>query len=296
VRDEPQSSVATTSEGGRLPKGTPAPVVLQRSFTAVTTKKRPQSEGGYEFERPHESMVNANRLSFASRRHHSKRLVKRQCARRGDNLIGSALAEVQSEEDEENDDEEEVEDEEEGEEEEGEKASRNGVGGTCHPKLVLKLGVQQEKMGSVCPKGHPLQPFLTPNPSYSCDAPGCGRKFPQGSSLHGCRDCNFDYCTLCVRAFSASGGGGSGGGGDSGESGQADTAAAKKKRSREIGAATPLFRALHELMVEQSSGGGSNNVVKNLVSISDSYDLDCTGKNVHGRNPPFSRLVSVFRC
>jgi hypothetical protein len=305
VRDEPQASVATSEP--RTPKGTPGPVVLQRSFTAVTTKKRPVTEGGYEFERPKEAMVDASHL-MPRRPHrsnkHSSGLVKKQLTMMGSGSDGAF-----------------AEDDEDGEEggelsSSSSNSSKAGVENKCHPKLILKLRLRQQKMGRVCPKGHPLQAFQTPNPSYSCDAPGCGKRVAQGTPMHGCRECNFDFCTACVRAF-AGGGAGSGGSGagsaskkaraaeegtdktEKEEESTSQTGEKVKKSAREIPAATPLFQALHELMIEYSTAaGGAKNVVQNLVSVSDSYDLNCTGNEFQPKKYPALLTVSFFfyRC
>jgi hypothetical protein len=51
-----------------------------------------------------------------------------------------------------------------------------------------------------CPQGHTLQQFQTQKSGYRCDL--CGRGcFPgavAGSTLHGCRTCDFDVCPGCL--------------------------------------------------------------------------------------------------
>jgi hypothetical protein len=54
----------------------------------------------------------------------------------------------------------------------------------------------------VCPTGHSLLEFQTPSASFKCDGgEGCpdqGSHYPVGTSLFGCRICNFDFCSQCV--------------------------------------------------------------------------------------------------
>jgi hypothetical protein len=48
-----------------------------------------------------------------------------------------------------------------------------------------------------CPQGHALQQFQTKHGGYSCDL--CGRRrIAAGSTLHGCRTCDFDVCPGCL--------------------------------------------------------------------------------------------------
>jgi hypothetical protein len=46
-----------------------------------------------------------------------------------------------------------------------------------------------------CPKGHSLQRFSAEHSHYSCDA--CRERVPEGSTLCGCRECDFDLCASC---------------------------------------------------------------------------------------------------
>jgi hypothetical protein len=54
----------------------------------------------------------------------------------------------------------------------------------------------------LCPKGHSLLEFQTPNASYTCDGgegcPGQDSRYPVGTPLFGCRICNFDCCSQCI--------------------------------------------------------------------------------------------------
>jgi hypothetical protein len=54
----------------------------------------------------------------------------------------------------------------------------------------------QAKQGN-CPKGHTLQQFQAEHGGYNCDL--CGRGgISVGSTLHGCRTCDFDVCSACL--------------------------------------------------------------------------------------------------
>eukprot|EP01084_Bolivina_argentea_P064995 118489_1 len=46
-----------------------------------------------------------------------------------------------------------------------------------------------------CPGQHGLTEFQTGQDGYSCDI--CGDKFRKGETLYGCRNCNYDICTIC---------------------------------------------------------------------------------------------------
>jgi hypothetical protein len=41
-----------------------------------------------------------------------------------------------------------------------------------------------------------LAVFRTEHVGYGCD--GCGMRAPQGTTLHGCRECDFDLCSPCA--------------------------------------------------------------------------------------------------
>ena len=47
-----------------------------------------------------------------------------------------------------------------------------------------------------CPGKHGLTKFHTPVANYGCDV--CKKRFPAGTTLHGCRSCNYDVCESCV--------------------------------------------------------------------------------------------------
>ena len=49
---------------------------------------------------------------------------------------------------------------------------------------------------SNCPGKHGLTKFHTPVPDYGCNV--CKKRFPAGTTLHGCRKCNYDVCQSCV--------------------------------------------------------------------------------------------------
>lgn len=53
-----------------------------------------------------------------------------------------------------------------------------------------------------CPGGHNLASFKTPNGTFSCDV--CGKNgLPAGTTMHGCRICNWDMCTACKASKTA---------------------------------------------------------------------------------------------
>lgn len=47
-----------------------------------------------------------------------------------------------------------------------------------------------------CPRSHGLTQFqTTPGPDSACDH--CHKKYPQNSTMHGCRICNWNVCSAC---------------------------------------------------------------------------------------------------
>jgi len=51
----------------------------------------------------------------------------------------------------------------------------------------------------MCSAHHPLKSFETDEDGYSCSK--CENEFPEGSTLHGCRICDFDACSVCVKTL-----------------------------------------------------------------------------------------------
>ena len=49
--------------------------------------------------------------------------------------------------------------------------------------------------GAKCPKNHGLKRFQTSHGNYRCDE--CGKKFRRGTTMNGCKECNFDLCIDC---------------------------------------------------------------------------------------------------
>ena len=46
-----------------------------------------------------------------------------------------------------------------------------------------------------CPRQHMMKRFsVTPVMFVTCDS--CKREMPTGASMHGCRKCNMDYCSV----------------------------------------------------------------------------------------------------
>ena len=64
---------------------------------------------------------------------------------------------------------------------------------------VFQRGAWNGKVaGAVCPKGHVLVQFLTPqNMSHSCDE--CHDKLNKGNRCHGCDACDYDVCQKCYK-------------------------------------------------------------------------------------------------
>jgi hypothetical protein len=52
-----------------------------------------------------------------------------------------------------------------------------------------------------CPEGHSLQRFSAEHSHYFCDA--CRERVPEGSTLCGCRKCDFDLCASCEQQIAS---------------------------------------------------------------------------------------------
>merc|ERR1712070_165420 len=50
-----------------------------------------------------------------------------------------------------------------------------------------------------CPSRHRLRQFTTVDDDWSCSF--CSRDFPEGTTLHGCRVCDYDLCPACLQDF-----------------------------------------------------------------------------------------------
>jgi hypothetical protein len=184
----------------RTPRGVPPPPVLQRSFTAVTTQKRPVTEGGWEFDKPRERMVDAGALVKAKARLEASSETGGEDEDEedegedeedgGDNREGGGNASAEEEEKLE-----EAEDEDEEEEEKESAGSRGGLVSaqgdvaslyplpSPFPRLAARLLLRRPRLDG-CPGKHALAFFQTPNPSFSCDA--CGfTEHAAGADMHG---------------------------------------------------------------------------------------------------------------
>eukprot|EP00935_MAST-01C_sp_MAST-1C-sp1_P001400 g1400.t1 len=70
--------------------------------------------------------------------------------------------------------------------------------------MELRKAVQDEKEeegeegtpATTCPRGHTLVEFEADHRGFFCD--GCGQSMSAGSTLHGCRRCDFDLCSTCL--------------------------------------------------------------------------------------------------
>eukprot|EP00746_Dinoflagellata_sp_MGD_P011726 gnl/MRDRNA2_/MRDRNA2_124718_c0_seq1.p1 gnl/MRDRNA2_/MRDRNA2_124718_c0~~gnl/MRDRNA2_/MRDRNA2_124718_c0_seq1.p1 ORF type:complete len:792 (+),score=147.75 gnl/MRDRNA2_/MRDRNA2_124718_c0_seq1:94-2469(+) len=60
----------------------------------------------------------------------------------------------------------------------------------CYDKKIFSL--------STCPNSHKLAMHSTPVDNWSCSL--CENKFPAGTELYGCRECNYDECSNCFAA------------------------------------------------------------------------------------------------
>ena len=53
----------------------------------------------------------------------------------------------------------------------------------------------KNKSDGECPRGHTLSQFTTRSASFYCDK--CSGRFKMGTSMYGCRSCNYDLCKSC---------------------------------------------------------------------------------------------------
>jgi hypothetical protein len=72
--------------------------------------------------------------------------------------------------------------------------------GAAHPHTAgaqqALNGMQQIKEIERGPCRCDLVVFQTEHTGYGCD--GCDMSVPQGTTLHGCRECDFDLCSPCA--------------------------------------------------------------------------------------------------
>jgi hypothetical protein len=76
--------------------------------------------------------------------------------------------------------------------------SRAGGGGSAHEDGGEVIGVATAKCE--CPGKHTLVPFVTSHAHFACDV--CKLVMPEGSSMAGCRTCDFDVCRACIDTHS----------------------------------------------------------------------------------------------
>ena len=67
---------------------------------------------------------------------------------------------------------------------------------------VFTSATTRRGTASSCPSGHGLTQFSTPNSGFDCDL--CDAQMPEGATLYGCRQCDYDVCALCRRSAAAS--------------------------------------------------------------------------------------------
>mmetsp|Transcript_89889 Transcript_89889/g.141960 ORF Transcript_89889/g.141960 Transcript_89889/m.141960 type:complete len:958 (+) Transcript_89889:184-3057(+) len=58
---------------------------------------------------------------------------------------------------------------------------------------------ESERRPVLCPQSHPMRTFITHKANFNCDV--CTKLFPAGTTLYGCRACNFDACAVCKVGF-----------------------------------------------------------------------------------------------
>jgi hypothetical protein len=75
----------------------------------------------------------------------------------------------------------------------------SGAGGSPIP-VARQVSLPSQSPANACPQGHALQQFQTRHDRYRCDE--CDHCASLGSTLHGCRTCDFDLCPDCVHASS----------------------------------------------------------------------------------------------
>lgn len=61
---------------------------------------------------------------------------------------------------------------------------------------------QSQSQGSQCPSGHSLGRQKTHNDTFACDV--CGKSVSRGTTMYGCRVCNWDACEACEAAIRSS--------------------------------------------------------------------------------------------
>merc|ERR1712083_384923 len=62
--------------------------------------------------------------------------------------------------------------------------------------LIAKIRREKEKK-YLCPQQHLLKRFITDQDSFTCDV--CQKRQSRGSELYGCRVCNWDCCSICIK-------------------------------------------------------------------------------------------------
>mmetsp|Transcript_79744 Transcript_79744/g.145780 ORF Transcript_79744/g.145780 Transcript_79744/m.145780 type:complete len:309 (-) Transcript_79744:135-1061(-) len=78
---------------------------------------------------------------------------------------------------------------------------------TSHtPGLSEEVAIERQTSGKsalsvqahsgTCPEGHQLAKEQTDSDGWSCSE--CHTEFPQGATLYGCRDCDYDVCRECI--------------------------------------------------------------------------------------------------
>lgn len=69
------------------------------------------------------------------------------------------------------------------------------------PEIMLEASSESAPKVLVCPAGHRLEVFATPENGYTCSV--CAVVFPIGTNLYGCRQCDYDACSSCSKKSEA---------------------------------------------------------------------------------------------
>jgi hypothetical protein len=65
------------------------------------------------------------------------------------------------------------------------------------PKYQMPHLLSRSPGSPQCPTGHQLQTFTSDENGWNCNC--CQKRFFSGTTLHGCRQCNYDVCSKCLK-------------------------------------------------------------------------------------------------
>lgn len=81
-------------------------------------------------------------------------------------------------------------------EQEGDKVFRFGRSLSQRTVSCDSLHYSDQEISVECPGGHKLSLFQTTHGRGACD--GCMKLIPKGTSMYGCRTCDYDVCQRCI--------------------------------------------------------------------------------------------------